>query len=744
MLDFRVSDILMNPTHNPTLKAPGSNRLLRIGPTAAIFAFVCVVLWRLILLRQSLYWGDIFLYFHPMEEFVQKSLRAGYFPLWNPYVFCGQPLVGNPQSWVFYPTTPLLLIMPVWLYFSVNSAIHLSLSGLGAYLYLRRLTGDRIAALFGAIVFAGSGFVVARLQFPPMIQSAAYLPLMLLLVDRMIERPRIWYGAMMASVVALTVLAAHAQIAYMTFACAFIYALCRILEIRRHGERVFKASVEMAGALVLGTLAASVQLLPSLQLFNQSTRGHLTWDQANRFVFVPEQILNFLFPNYYGNPIPGDFWGTGNIWEPCVYVGIIPLILAIYGIVRCRRRAAVKFYLAVGAIALWLSLGRFGGLFFITYSIVPGAASFHDPARFLFLTTFAIAALSAMGMRAVRDRGIQPNIRRGLLLVAAVNILWFSASFNPTLEPGAFDYRARVLAQTPPSGQGRVFTFLREAVWNRYLNYSDYGPESARYAHELTDTLSPNAGMRFGVEEASGYEPVPVRALIDTTDLVHKAIFRHSSSLPLLLDIFNVHSLLVPESQRFEAPGFVRLHAKGIELFKVARAGPRAWLVRKTTRVDGDDRSLAAISAPSFDPGASAIVSGEIGIPESTAKASGMRESVAINPTGPTSYSAQVDCGDHPGFLVWSEAFYPGWQAMVDRSPVRIIRTNHAFQGLSVPAGAHHVTLRYRPHVFHIGLYLSLMAWGGIAGSFVFGLIVRPAYSRFQGRRKGICPPLVE
>ena len=83
-------------------------------------------------------------------------------------------------------------------------------------------------------LYAGSGYVVARLQFPNMAQSTAYLPWLLLLVDRMVAKTEIGYAGLIAFVVALCILAAHAQIAYMTLACACLYAIARLYQARRH------------------------------------------------------------------------------------------------------------------------------------------------------------------------------------------------------------------------------------------------------------------------------------------------------------------------------------------------------------------------------------------------------------------------------------------------------------------------------------------------------------------------------
>ncbi len=590
----------------------------RVGPILVISLFAVAVLYKLVLLAESLYWGDIFLYFYPLEHHVKASLNGGEVPLWNPFVLCGQPLVGNPQSWVFYPSTVLLTLFPVWLYFTANALLHLVLAGVGTYLFVRRLAGDRLGAILAAITYMGSGFLLARLQFPTMVQSAAYLPWLLIMVDRIIDRPRVWHAALLALIVALELLAAHTQLAYMSFACATFYALARLYQFRRHRERVVRAFGEMTGALVVGMLGASVQLLPALQLFRLSTRGHLTFAQANRFVFLPEHFVNFLFPYFYGNPAQGDYWGEGNLWETCVYVAILPLILAGYAVYRSAKRPAVRFFALLGLIALWLAMGRFGGVFWIAYYVVPGLASFHDPARFTFLTTFAIAVLAGIGLRSLRERRVADRYRVGVVVVTAINLWAFGAHLNPTLGPSSFNYRPRAMEYAPPKGEGRVFTALRDEVWKRYLNYSDYGPDSARYAHELTDTLSPNIGMRFRVEEGSGYEPVPVRAVTEVDHLVREALDRQSPNLPDLLGLFNARTLLLPEGTRYPHPAFTAQRVSGVTLLYLNQPMPRAWLVPRTVRVDGSERALAALTDTTFDLRQTAIVSGTDGLGESS------------------------------------------------------------------------------------------------------------------------------
>jgi uncharacterized membrane protein YfhO len=67
--------------------------------------------------------------------------------------------------------------------------------------------------------------------------------------------------------------------------------------------------------------------------------------------------------------------------------------------------------------------------------------------------------------------------------------------------------------------------------------------------------------------------------------------------------------------------------------------------------------------------------------------------------------------------VVIAQSFYHNWQARVDERPVRLLRANHAFQALEVPAGRHQVTLVYADRAFYCGALVSLLStaiWGAL------------------------------
>jgi uncharacterized membrane protein YfhO len=62
------------------------------------------------------------------------------------------------------------------------------------------------------------------------------------------------------------------------------------------------------------------------------------------------------------------------------------------------------------------------------------------------------------------------------------------------------------------------------------------------------------------------------------------------------------------------------------------------------------------------------------------------------------------------GFVVLTDTYYPGWQAMVDGQPGRIWPANLAFRAVAVEAGRHEIDFKYLPRTFTFGLWTSMIS----------------------------------
>jgi len=61
--------------------------------------------------------------------------------------------------------------------------------------------------------------------------------------------------------------------------------------------------------------------------------------------------------------------------------------------------------------------------------------------------------------------------------------------------------------------------------------------------------------------------------------------------------------------------------------------------------------------------------------------------------------------------LVFQTAFDPGWYALVDTNPARVLKVDAGLLGVMLGAGQHHLVLRYRPPFLYAGAFLSLVSF---------------------------------
>jgi hypothetical protein len=82
------------------------------------------------------------------------------------------------------------------------------------------------------------------------------------------------------------------------------------------------------------------------------------------------------------------------------------------------------------------------------------------------------------------------------------------------------------------------------------------------------------------------------------------------------------------------------------------------------------------------------------------------------------------------GYLVVTDAYYPGWDATLDGRKVEIERADLTVRAIRVPEGRHHLEMVYRPGSFRLGLSLTVLALLGL-----FAALLRPWALALKRRR---------
>ncbi len=167
-------------------------------------------------------------------------------------------------------------------------------------------------------------------------------------------------------------------------------------------------------------------------------------------------------------------------------------------------------------------------------------------------------------------------------------------------------------------------------------------------------------------------------------------------------------SLVVSDRGRFRL-----VHSGDVKVYENLDVLPRAFVVHRAR--------AAETFPPDFDPMAEIIVEGGEGLDARP----GGPESVRITACEPERVEIEAEL-TAPGYLVLTDAHYPGWRVWVDGRAVPIATADLLFRAVYLEPGRHRVEFRFQPWSFWVGVAVSLGALVGIA----VGLIFRFAASR--------------
>ncbi len=387
------------------------------------------------MILQNLHW----------KAFIKDSLAAGDLPLWNPHQLSGVPFMAAGQPSTLYPLSAIYYLLPLDVAYGWFVVINLWLAGVMMYGFIRVLRLNRTAALLGAITYQHSGFFLASAVFPMMLGGVVWLPLLLLCTEYIIRarplfgRPVVVPWVMIgAAALALNIFAGHVEITYYTILMTAYYGLLRVLHGYWAGRNTPGAARGWAGRFgwlvamgSLGLAAGAVQFIPLYELVSTNWRAQgKTFSETLAFAHPLRDVVQFVMPNFYGSPaqhtyldvfawerVPVDFinalgqrqtnteWGIKNYVEGALYLGILPLALAIYGLLdraiqgRTRPDAGQPPYRAGFTGLALVGLTFMFGLptYALIYYGLPGLNQAHTPFRWVYAVTVSVAVLAAFG-----------------------------------------------------------------------------------------------------------------------------------------------------------------------------------------------------------------------------------------------------------------------------------------------------------------------------------------------------------
>lgn len=691
--------------------------------------------------------GDVTSQFLGWREYGFERLRDGDVPLWNPYLFSGQPFLGNWQTALFYPPNWLHLVLPAPRAINLLVAAHVYLAGLLTRIWLRGRGYSPWAATLGGGVFMLSAPLLGRIFAGHLtwIAVVAWMPLVLLCLDRLLDTGRYRWAWLGTATIALQILAGYPQPVFITLLTAIAYGiLCGVGSPHR-----WRAAAGLLAMVALGGAIAAVQLLPGIETGLSSSRaGGATFDYAASYALPPQNLLLTLAPLALGGPSTNSYGGEWFLWEVWPYFGAVAALMAFYGGLTDRsdrRRWAGTLVL----LSVLLALGPATPLFRIAYEAIPGLGSFRVPGRFLVVAALFGSVLVASAVESARTLSAASHawLRRLLAVLcvgmAAVLITLGVVAGSSADGPGP-------MRATPLYASAGVLiaTALLLFLWQHRL---------VPWALGLLAAAEILLVARVSLATGPAYPPVPLshQAAFASLPTEQRIVISDISlsNLPLRLRLpgGGMAGYDPLQQKRFvefiaatqgedprevdEIVGILRPHPA----WRLLRAGlllteaghpvlldapplPRVLLVHRAQLAPLGALRLARLMDPAFDPYTNVLLEEAPRWPDRAV--ADAADDVDLTRTGSATLledrhdllRIQVD-SPRLAVLLITDAYAPGWRAVREDTAETypVVSANHLLRGVAVPPGNYILRLEYAPVSWLIGRWLSpagLAVWG--------------------------------
>lgn len=280
--------------------------------------------------------------FYIWHSIAAKSLQAdGHIPLWNPYIFTGQPLVANAQSSLFYPPNLLLRILSAGKVATIRIIFNLLFAGIFTFYFCRELRISDKGAFLSAISFAFSGPMIVWIGFP-LANVLVCLPFLMWAGEKLLQHKNLFRTAMLGAGMGLSLLGGHPETTFQVLAVFSVYFLSRLVFLGSGYRDKAGYLGSFLLAVIIGAILSGIQLLPFLDFMMQSStfaRGGRASDVGGTLFYSQEWLSNLttavtlICPNFFGNPLDHSYiWpfkSFQNYNEQSIFFGLTPLALAV-------------------------------------------------------------------------------------------------------------------------------------------------------------------------------------------------------------------------------------------------------------------------------------------------------------------------------------------------------------------------------------------------------------------------------
>jgi len=360
-------------------------KIIKNWPILLLLSIVLVLFWPMIFSNKLFPGFDLLLVFYPYSFYFLQSQS-----LWVSGILSGFNIGATPSAfagnWIYYFLARRIGadFFDFISFYNILIFFYFVLTAFFSYLAARLLNFDKWVSVLITSIYIFSAY---NLSWMVNVVTAASLFIFPAVVYFLLKFRKTfnWFWPFLGGLVlGLALITSHPQFALIGIFGGFLFSL-----FLTFGDRPFRYNFLLAFLLIclVGFATSSFQLIPEYQISQLTQRGAaLSFQESQECALGLFDFARYLIPNF----------GFNVSCESLLYVGILPLILAVLAIIYVKTdREKILF---------WAFLLGFALLFSIKYS--PIAWLFHQmpvwnglrgPARFIMLGNFALAVLTGYG-----------------------------------------------------------------------------------------------------------------------------------------------------------------------------------------------------------------------------------------------------------------------------------------------------------------------------------------------------------
>jgi hypothetical protein len=647
------------------------------------------------------------------KYYYSQQLKKNKLPIWNSHIGMGFPTLAEGQTGILFPLNLILFrLIPFTLAYNLSLALSLITTALGTYLFCRSLKLSKFSSIFAGLIFSMGGFFTFHLQHHSLIETASLLPWVFWATNEFIKTKKLTHLLAISLISGLQLLAGFPQLTFYTQFSLLTYVILR--SILKKPFKI-KPLIAVSVALLFGFFLAAIQIIPTYELFKESTRTTNPAEILSQFPYTYKNLLQFLDPFILGSPKTGTYpiWQPGKwgiFWESSAYIGIIPLALAIGiavgNIFKKKKSKLVLHFSILALIVTLLALGNQSPLYVI-FSIPPFSL-FRVPSRFLLLSQFCLVILAAIYLDKLRNK----HVTWILVAFSVLNIFILLKNYNPTLEAKKLLENPKTVQFLNKNTSANVYTIGSVHKWNENFLKNGWGNINNFYFFE--NYLDQNSNLIFGINQFAAYESLQTKRVGFLKSIINKQItstngaFHFQEKATQLLLANNVSHIISPyevESGNIEKTLSVTQNENSVNAYRILGESNILSFSNNFVSAETVSDITAAVSSNNFDPENTPVIEGRV---ENKLSKSKMATFEMIS-REENFLSAKTQT-DGSYILTFRQSFYPGWHAFIDSKEVYIYPANVNSMAVIVPKGNHEILFKYQPVSIIYGAIISIVS----------------------------------